>query len=55
MMESRELPVFDVNDPNVGKSWISWVRSFTLFIEAKGISSYKRKKASLLHYAGVDV
>lgn len=35
--------------------WIRWKRAFELYVESKGITNEKRKRALLLHSAGMEV
>ena len=40
---------------DVAASWRKWKRSFAYYVTGKGITDAGRKKALLLHYAGVHV
>lgn len=46
------LPALNVSDAS---SWPRWKRSFELYIVAKGIHDWERKKAVLLHCGGQDL
>lgn len=56
-MEKQEIQKFNCagSTAEVATRWTKWVRAFELYVEAKGITETKRKKAMLLHCAGLDV
>ena len=39
----------------IGERWKRWLRSFELYVTGKGITVAARKRALLLHCAGVEV
>ena len=55
--DARHFPKFEVSgDENtVTQRWIKWVRALQYKIDASGITKNERKRAMLLHYAGLEV
>ena len=53
----RALPPLDLSGPSsqVAERWRQWRRSYQYYIEGKGITNAARKKAQLLHLAGMEV
>ena len=51
------FPKFDVSgDENtVHQRWIKWTRALQYKIDATGVTKNERKKAMLLHYAGMEI
>ena len=51
------IPKFDCKGENssISQRWRKWCRAFDLMCESKGAMNDKRKKALLLHTAGMDV
>ena len=48
-------PFHPHGDPNkIAQTWDKWQKSFQYFLDASGITNYKRKKAMLLHMAGPE-
>jgi len=39
----------------IGQRWNRWMRSFTYYVQARGLTDAEQKKALLLHLAGQDV
>ena len=39
----------------IGQRWKRWMRSFTYYVQARGLTDAEQKKALLLHLAGQDV
>lgn len=53
----RALPPLDLtgSSSQVAERWRQWKRSYQYYIDGKGITSASRKKAQLLHLAGMEV
>ena len=53
----RALPPLDLTDSTsqVAERWRQWKRSYQYYIDGKGITNPGRKKAQLLHLAGMVV
>ena len=53
----RALPPLDLtgSSSQVAERWRQWKRSYQYYIDGKGITSASRKKAQLLHLAGMAV
>src|SRR6218665_1698186 len=51
------LTTFDCysDHATLGQRWRKWKRPFDYFVEAKGVTDIKQKKALLLYSAGLDV
>ena len=53
----RALPPLDLtgSSSQVAERWRQWKRSYQYYIDGKGITNAGRKKAQLLHLAGMEV
>ena len=53
----RALPPLDLtgSSSQVAERWRQWKRSYQYYIDGKGITNPSRKKAQLLHLAGMEV
>ena len=53
----RALPPLDLTESSsqVAERWRKWKRSYQYYIDGKGITNAVRKKAQLLHLAGIEV
>ena len=53
----RALPPLDLkgSSSQVAERWRQWKRSYQYYIDGKGITNASRKKAQLLHLAGMEV
>ena len=53
----RVLSPLDLTDSSsqVAERWRQWKRSYQYYVDGKGIMNPSRKKAQLLHLAGMEV
>ena len=53
----RALPPLDLtgSSSQVAERWRQWKRSYQYYVDGKGITNPSRKKAQLLHLAGMEV
>ena len=56
-LDRKELPNFVLSGEtsSVGPQWKRWKRAFEFYIVGKGITGSARKKALMLHMAGMEV
>ena len=55
-MAEESLPIFKLSPPeDIASRWRRWTQSLQYYIDAKGITADKRKRAMLLHHAGFEV
>jgi len=54
---ATRLEPFDpkIDTSVIGQRWKRWMRSFTYYVEARGLTDAAQKKAILLHLASQDV
>ena len=45
----------DLDDPNVGPQWTEWLEDLEQFLTFVNVTADERKKAALLHHAGVSI
>ena len=45
----------DLDEPSVGPKWIEWLEDLELYLTFVNIANDDRKKAALLHHAGVHI
>ena len=53
----RGKPQFNCkgDSTNVGTRWRLWKKAFQFYVDGRGVTAATRKKALLLHCAGMDV